>query len=245
VGVLVGSNAFNLAAMIGVSALLTGCVAVARRDLAPEGALCVAITVIAATVLLSWLSPVIGVVLALAVVVPYALWLREAEREALAEQSSESAAESSRATHHLLGLIVVDVALIVGGSFGMVEAALSLGNRWGVSEALLGVLILGPLTSIPNAATAIRLGLAGRPTALVGETFNSNAINLGVGAIIPALFVSVTHPSGTGKLELAWVVAMTLIAVALLARRRGVRRPEAAALVIMYAGFVAIAALVP
>ena len=37
VGVLVGSNAFNLAAMIGVSALLTGCVAVARRDLAPEG----------------------------------------------------------------------------------------------------------------------------------------------------------------------------------------------------------------
>ena len=78
VGVLVGSNAFNLAAMIGVSALLTGCVAVARRDLAPEGALCVAITVIAAAVLLRWLSPVIGVLLALAAVVPYALWLRKA-----------------------------------------------------------------------------------------------------------------------------------------------------------------------
>src|SRR6185436_812409 len=133
-----------------------------------------------------------------------------------AEHSGASAAESTRATHHLLGLIVVDVALIVGGSFGMVEAALSLGHRWGVSEALLGVLILGPLTSIPNAATAIRLGLAGRSTALVGE-------------IIPALFVSVTHPSGTAKLEVAWVVAMTLIAVGLLARRRGVRRPEAAA----------------
>jgi len=142
-------------------------------------------------------------------------------------------------------LIVVDVALIVGGSIGMVESALSLGHRLGVSDALLGVLILGPLTSIPNAATAIRLGLGGRSTALVGEAFNSNAINLGVGAIIPALFVSVTDPSDTAKLELAWVVGMTLIAVALLARRRGVRRPEAAALVIMYAGFVAIAALVP
>ena len=81
----------------------------------------------------------------------------------------------------------------------MVESALSLGRRWGVSEALLGVLILGPLTSIPNAATAIRLGLAGRSTALVGETFNSNAINLGVGAIIPALFVTVTHPVGAGE----------------------------------------------
>jgi cation:H+ antiporter len=125
----------------------------------------------------------------------------------------------------------------------MVESALTLGHRWGVSEALLGVLILGPLTSIPNAATGIRLGTAGRSTALVGETFNSNAINLGVGAVIPALFVSIARPSGTAKLEVAWVVAMTLITIALLARRRGIRRPEAAALVIMYAGFVAIAAL--
>jgi cation:H+ antiporter len=241
VGVLVGSNAFNLAAMIGVSALLAGCVALSRRDLAPEGALCASITVIGAAVLLHWLPPVAGLVLAVAAVVPYALWLREAEREALADHPSPP--QSTRATHHLLALIVVDVALIVGGSFGMVESALTLGHRWGVSEALLGVLILGPLTSIPNAATGIRLGRAGRSTALVGETFNSNAINLGVGAVIPALFVSVAHPSGTAKLEVAWVVAMTLITIALLARRRGIRRPEAAALVIMYAGFVAIAAL--
>jgi cation:H+ antiporter len=242
VGVLVGSNAFNLAAMIGVSALLTGCVALARRDLVPEGALCAAITVIAAAVLLRWLPPGVGVVLAVAAVVPYALWLREAERHALADHAS-APATSTKATRHLLALIVVDVALIIGGSFGMVESALTLGHRWGVSEALLGVLILGPLTSIPNAATAIRLGLAGRSTALVGEAFNSNAINLGVGAIIPALFVSVTHPSGAAKLEVAWVVAMTLVTIALLWRRRGIRRPEAAALVIMYAGFVAIAAL--
>src|SRR6185312_4562991 len=201
VGVLVGSNAFNLAAMIGVSALLTGCVAVSRRDLAPEGALCVAITAIGAAVLLRWLPPVVGVVLAVAAVIPYALWLREAEREALSHPTT--ATQSPRATHHLLGLIVVDATLIIGGSIGMVESALTLGNHWGVSEALLGVLILGPLTSIPNAATAIRLGLAGRSSALVGETFNSNAINLGVGAIIPALFVSATHPSGTAKVEVA------------------------------------------
>jgi len=124
VGVLVGSNAFNLAAMIWVSALLTGCVALARRDLVPEAALCVAITVIAAAVLLRWLPPVVGVVLALAAVVPYGLWLREAERHALADHPSSPTDASTRATHHLLGLIVVDVALIVGGSFGMVESAL-------------------------------------------------------------------------------------------------------------------------
>src|SRR5436305_11265375 len=110
VGVLVGSNAFNLAAIIRVSALLTGCVALSRRDLVPEGALCVAITVIGAAVLLRWLPPVAGVVLAVAAVVPYARWLREAEREALEHPSGgdQSTTRATRATHHLLALIVVD-----------------------------------------------------------------------------------------------------------------------------------------
>ena len=96
VGVLVGSNAFNLAAMIGVSALLTGCVALSRRDLAPEGALCAAITLIAAAVLLRWLPPVVGVVLAVGAVVPYAMWLREAEHQAAASELRSSSAAPVR-----------------------------------------------------------------------------------------------------------------------------------------------------
>jgi cation:H+ antiporter len=243
VGVLVGSNAFNLAAMIGVSALLTGCVRLSRSDLAPEAALCVAITLIAAAVLLRWLGPVPGAVLTAAVIVPYALWLRDAERHASGHSTAAPASASSRPTHHLLGLIVVDGALIIGGSFGMVESALTLGGRLNISQALLGVLILGPLTSLPNAATAIRLGLAGRSTALVGETFNSNAINLGIGAVIPALFVAISHPSETAKVQVAWVVAMTVVTVAMLSRRRGIRRPEAASLLVMYAGFVLVTLL--
>ena len=59
---------------------------------------------------------------------------------------------------------------------------------------MLGFLILAPLTSIPNALTAVRLGLAGRGAALVGETFNSNTINLGFGVIVPSLFVTFAAP---------------------------------------------------
>ncbi len=92
-------------------------------------------------------------------------------------------------------LIVVDLALIVAGSAGMVQTALTLGDDWHISSAVLGALILGPLTSIPNAATAVRLGRAGRGAALVGETFNSNTINLAAGVVDP---VAVRHP-GRGR----------------------------------------------
>jgi Ca2+/Na+ antiporter len=152
------------------------------------------------------------------------------------EQPAET---STDPTHHLLALIVLDVALIVAGSAGMVEAALSLGGDWHIPNTVLGVLILAPLTSLPNAITAIRLGLAGRGAALVGETFNSNSINLGVGVIAPSLFVTFAALSSVDKQQLAFLLVMTIATLGLLGRRDGMRRAEAAVLVILYFAFVA------
>ena len=68
VGVIVGSNTFNLAAMIGVSALLVGCVQVARNTLLLEGSVALAVTVIVIALLVGWISAV-PAVLAIACVV--------------------------------------------------------------------------------------------------------------------------------------------------------------------------------
>jgi Ca2+/Na+ antiporter len=100
------------------------------------------------------------------------------------------------------------------------------------------VLVLAPLTSIPNAVTGIRLGLARRGAALVGEAFNSNTINLGFGVVVPALFTATVALTSTAKLQLGWLVAMTLVCLALLAAPRGLRRLGGAGLVALYAGFV-------
>ncbi|HEY1516609.1 MAG TPA: hypothetical protein VGF91_09330 [Solirubrobacteraceae bacterium] len=250
VGVLVGSNGFNLAAMIGLSALITGRVRLARATLLLEGAVGLIVTLVAATLLLGWLSPASATVLTVFTLIPYLAVVIAGSRlsgrhfKRLAQALHEHAATdrepdtSANPTHHLLALIVVDVALIVAGSFGMVEAALSLGTHWHISDAVLGVLILGPLTSIPNAMTAVRLGVAGRGAALVGETFNSNTINLGFGVIVPSLFVTFTAVTTLGKLQLAWLVGATLVTLAALARPGGMRRSQAAVLVVLYFAFV-------
>jgi cation:H+ antiporter len=250
VGVLVGSNGFNLAAMIGLSALLAGRVRLARETLMFEGAVSLLITLFAAALLLRWLSPAGATVLSAFFVVPYLAVVvagpsfRGRRLSRLSRALHEHAAPerppdtSTDPTHHLLGLIVVDLILIVAGAAGMVESALSLAGDWHISNVVLGVLILGPLTSIPNALTAVRLGLAGRGAALVGETFNSNTINLGFGLIVPSLFVTFAAVTTLGKLQLAWLVGATLFTLGALARPGGMRRLEAAMLVILYFAFV-------
>ena len=237
VGVLVGSNTFNIAAMLGVSALIAGSVCLPRRALLLEGTAGAAVTLIASALLLGWISPGLAAVLAAGAIVPYLLLLLGERRPRARSETRQP--EGHGATHHLLGLIALDVTLIVAASAGMVQAALTLGQHWHISNAALGVLILAPLTSIPNAITGVRLGAAGRGTALVGETFNSNTINLAAGVIVPSLFVTLGVLSATGKAQLGWLVGMTAVTLALLATRGGIHRPQALLLIALYAGFVA------
>jgi cation:H+ antiporter len=237
-GVLVGSNGFNLAAMIGLSALLTGRVELSRRVLLIEGMVGLLVAIVAGALLAGWLSPGAAAGSSALVLIPYLVLVLTGSR-LLGERSEQPPDTHANPTHHLLALIVVDVALIIAGSAGMVQTALTLAGDWHVSGAILGVLILGPLTSIPNATTAVRLGLAGRGAALVGETFNSNTINLGAGVIAPSLFVTFAAISTLGKLQLAWLLAATVLTLFLLARPGGMRRAGAVALIVLYLAFVA------
>jgi len=253
-GVLVGSCNFNLAAMIGLSALITGAVRIAPEALLLDGAVGLAVTAIASAALLGWVSAPLALILAVVFVIPYLVVLVGGSEILLTDRAKSGtlgrllaqrgpdrqADPASDPTHHLLALVVVDVILIVAGSAGMVQAAISLGGRWHVSGTIIGVLVLAPLTSLPNAWTAVRLGSDGRGAALVAETLNSNTINLFAGAIVPAMFVTLTAASTAAKVQVAWLGAMTLVALGLLMRSAGVRRPQAGLLILLYVVFVVV-----
>lgn len=257
VGVIVGSNTFNLAAMIGVSALVAGCVQVARNTLVLEGTVALAVTAIVIALLLGWIAPVAAVLAVACFVAPYLLVVIGGERLAKrlglrrlaalvkSRDGTEGEAEARGhlthefVTHHQMVLMAIDMTLIVAGSFGMVQAALTLGARWGIASGVVGALILGPLTSLPNALTGIRLGRARRGAALVTEALNSNTINLVAGVALPSLFVTLTTRSGKDQLDLALLALAMVTTVALLAPRRGTGRTGAALIIALYAAFVA------
>jgi cation:H+ antiporter len=257
IGVIVGSNTFNLAAMIGVSVLLVGSVQVPRTTLMLEGTVGLAATAIVIALLLGWIPVAVALVLIAIVLVPYlvlviggyelALSLRlrrlaalVADRDIAAGAHSEGHTVADFATHRQLALMLVDLVLIVAGSFAMVQGALTLGSRWGVTSALIGALVLGPLTSLPNALTGIRLGMARRGSALVTETLNSNTINLVAGVALPSVVVTLTARTSTNQLGLALLAAAMLATVGLLGVRGGMKRAGAALIIALYVAFIAV-----
>jgi cation:H+ antiporter len=256
-GVVAGSNIFNLAAMIGLGALLAGRVHLPRAALVLEGTVAGLCTLSAVALVLGIMSAPIACLVFAVVLVPYVVLLVRGPEavqrlalpqgfarhlaRALAEREhapTRDVSELEEARSHALPMLAA-VALIVAGSIGMVQTALTLADAWHVPRTLVGVLVLAPLTSIPNAYTAVRLGLEHRGSALVSETLNSNTINLGGGVVIPALFVSLGALSTSVRIDLAWLVATTVTALLLLGRPRGMNRAGGAAVVALYLVFVA------
>ena len=245
---MLGSNVFNLAAMIGLSAIVCGGVRIRREALAVEGAVGVAATLVVSALVLELLGAWATLGLLAAVLVPY-LVLLGLGPERSPRPFRRFFGEPHRPDHVLVHgervlvptlTLLPALAIIVAGSIGMVDAALRLADRWSVPDVIVGIVVLAILTSLPNAFTAVRLALQRRGSALVSETLNSNTTNLVFGVSVPALFVAVGSTSVLTGFDLGWLLLLNVVVLALLARTRGVGRSEGAAILLLYAVFVAV-----
>jgi cation:H+ antiporter len=258
-GVVLGSNIFNLAALLGLGALVAGRIQVQREGLLLDGGVAVLVTAVVAALLLGWLGPWPAILLLAVILVPYVLALgtkpNVIARWALPDGISRllalaikevdiEAAEDPRVSHAAgpwSGVLLIPpaLALIVAGSAGMVSSALTLAATWHLPSSLVGSVILAGLTSLPNAYAALRLAVQGRGAATVSEALNSNTINLLAGVALPALIFG-TYGGADARLELVWVAGMTAIALLLLGRPRGLTRGGGMILILGYVAFVII-----
>ena len=234
VGVVVGSNAFNLAAMLGLSAVVAARVRAEHDTFQLEAAVGLSLLAVLLAVVAGGIGGTAGGALVGAIAVPYVVLLaREPRHQA-------RAAHSRREAVHLLVVLLLALGLIVAGSVGAVRAATDLAHAWSVPDALVGVVVLAILTSLPNAWTGIRFGLQGRGSALASEALNSNSINLVAGLALPAAFGSFAGFSGLAVFDLAWLVAMTAAAFVLIGRRSGAGRRAGVFLIALYAVFLVV-----
>ena len=255
-GVVIGSNVFNLAALLGLSAVVAGRVAFHRRVVLLGGVPGVWVAVVCLLTVAAVVPPVAGLALALAVGMPYValLGMRRARMERLRLPAGwaswltaavhEEEAELAEAIRPRPGTwrdgLTAAVALIavVGASITMEQAATTLGRRYAVADIIVGALVLAVVTSLPNAVTAVYLARRGRGAAVLSTALNSNAINVTAGLLVPASLTGLGPRSGQDILVAAWYAGLTVFALALAYRDRGLGRIPGVAIIVGYLAFV-------
>ena len=255
-GVVIGSNVFNLAALLGLAAVVAGWIGFHRRVVVLAGIPAVWIAAVCLLTVGAVVGPAAGLALTMVVLVPYVavLGMRRARMErlrlpgrwvqwlvaAVHEEETELLAAIRPRRGGWRDAIAAAAALLVviGASTVMEVAATTLGRRYAIADIITGGLVLAVVTSLPNAVTAVYLARRGRGAAVLSTALNSNAINVVAGLLIPACLAGLGPRSGQGTLVAAWYAGLTVLALALAFRGRGLGRLSGAAIIAGYLAFV-------
>ncbi|MEO6887978.1 MAG: hypothetical protein ABI456_02770 [Ktedonobacteraceae bacterium] len=255
-GVVLGSNIFNLAALLGLSAVIAGEVRVKRTGLLFNGGVALLVTVVVAALLFGFISPLISGILLGVLFIPYVVLLalhplrvkqlalpnsiKRSLSDMLTSVSQDARKDQTAPKASLNDLLAVVPTLvsIVVASIGMVNTAITLGATWHLSHVIIGTLILATLTGIPNMITAVRLALHGRGAAVVSESLNSNTLNALSGIFLPVLILGLGTISGLTVFALWWLLGMTVLVLVLASFQGGISRWNGIVVIGLYCIFV-------
>ncbi len=260
VGVVLGSNAFNLAALLGLGAIVAGRIALHRKVVVLEGVVAAAVAALAAATISGLVDPAVCVALTVVVLVPYVIlsalpperrprvplprvwgrWLALA----VAEEEVEllTAIAPRRGTRRDAAVVAFAVPAVVGASAAMEGAASALGIQHGIPSIVTGGVVLAAVTSFPNVVAAVYLARRGRGPAAFSVALNSNAVNVVVGLMIPAVIVAGAVLSHDGAFITSVYVGLTLVTLALAWAGRGLGRWAGGLIVVLYVAFVVVLA---
>jgi cation:H+ antiporter len=260
-GVVLGSNVFNLAGLLGVSAVVAGRVSIGREGLLLNGAIALVVTSVIVALLFGFVSPTVSVVLLALLIAPYlALLTRRPPqiaqlklRPSVSRFLTAAIGHAHRDARKRKGtrpggwrdvlVVLVALVVIVACSVGAVHSAVTLAGRWELHHAVMGTLILAAVTSIPNVVAAVKLAREARGAAVVSEAINSNTLNALAGICLPALVLGVGAVSGQTIFTAAWLLGMTAIAIVAAGRPRGLSRLGGLILIGLYLVFAALVAI--
>src|SRR5260370_185343 len=186
IGIVVGSNIFNVLLVLGVSALIIP-LTVTKRVIRLDVPIMIAVSVLLYLLALDGAISRWDGLLLFAGVVAYTLFTvlgarHERSQSWVTEVPAASAIEqpSSRRYSVITQVVFIAIGLVmlVIGARWFVSGAVSLAESLGVSETVIGLTIVAAGTSLPEAATSIVAALRRKPEIAVGNIVGSNIANV-------------------------------------------------------------------
>jgi cation:H+ antiporter len=239
IGNVVGSNIANLALVLGITALVRP-PSLRGRIVKRDAIVLVASTVLVPVLLLDTeLSRLEGAFLVTCLLAYLFLTLRAARsapHHAADRKTSVPVVSTSLRLNALL--TAGSVAVLVGGSELLVRACVEIAAWLGVSEATVGLSVAALGTSLPELMTSIVAARHGQPEMAAGNLIGSSILNLLLILGATSLLIPLVR-SSVSLVDLGVMIAVSLLALALMATKARVERREGALLGGIYVGYLA------
>lgn len=246
-GNVVGSNIFNVLAVLGVTALIAPLVVqqqLVRFEVPLVVGLSVLVLVMAMDGRIGFFD---GLLLASGLVAYTVLVIRQSRREGSAVQA-EYEQEFGSGSAGWLGRLPVQIAFVLGGlgllvlgASWLVDGAVAIARALEISEVVIGLTIVAAGTSFPELATSIVAAFRGERDIAVGNVIGSSVFNLlgilGVAAIVTPGGLSVAQ--GLVYFDIPVMIAVAFACLPIFSTGQRIARWEGGLFLAYYAAYIA------
>jgi cation:H+ antiporter len=237
-GNIIGSNNFNLFFILGVAGVITP-LAVQSSTLFKE----IPISLIAGIMVLilansfifqeKILSRVDGIIL----LILFLIFLAYVYTQLKGEPVIENIKELNLPVWKIWGLIIVGLLALIAGGRLVVDSAVFMASKMGVSEKLIGLTIIAAGTSLPELATSVVAAFKKNSDIAIGNVIGSNIFNiffiLGISATVRPIAYDIAFNRDIYLL----LGGTTLLFLLLYWGKKKLARPTAALLVITFIAY--------
>ena len=213
IGNVVGSNIFNVFAILGLTALFFP-IAVSRENMKFEIPFCIAVSVLLMLLVYNFFvvgEPRLGRWdgAALLLVFTAFMWISLRRGKNSAATVGESVEEVNKSLWFAAFSILGGLAALIVSSNFFVDEAVAIARKLGVSDAFISITLLACGTSLPELAAAVTAAVKKDTDMALGNIIGSNIFN----ATMILGTASLITPLTTGKIGLVDYGAMILAAV--------------------------------
>lgn len=240
VGNVVGSNIFNIAAIVGFAAIVYP-MRVHAQLIRLDIPIMIGVSILLAALLADGAVSRIDAGAFLVGMVAYTVFSFRAGAAAEAPEVEQEFAKGNPREHRHLAL---DIALFVGGllllvfgSRALVTGAVSVASTLGVSETIIGLTIVAAGTSLPELATSSVAAIRKQPDIAIGNVVGSNIFNV-LGILGLAGVIAPMQAPDLSRIDLGAMLVFAILLFPLARSGFVVKRWEGSVLLLGYAVYL-------
>lgn len=226
VGCVIGSNIWNIAGILGITATFAGVINTDARDLKRDGL----VTLGTGLILIFFMFfGDIGKMASIVMILLYAVYLwrliKDQKKYQMEENKGKESTELndepkkskfSTINKKQLALVTVGLAGLIIGCRILVYAGVELARIAGIPEMIMGLFTLAIGTSIPELVVTFSSAMKGLHELSIGTVLGSNTFNILIGIGVPALIMSIPVEPMSLSFDAPFMIFVTLLLIGLI-----------------------------
>ncbi|MDD1764065.1 MAG: calcium/sodium antiporter, partial [Methanobacteriaceae archaeon] len=251
----IGSNIWNIAGILGITAAYVGLVRSNPRGLTRDGA----VTLITALILVAFMfmgsiNKFAGIIM-IAVYAVY-LWIlvKDQKKENISNKAKEEINDIDENSHEkiespkksrkidkkIIAWTLVGLAGLIIGCRLLIYSGVELATMMGVPAMIMGLFTLAIGTSIPELVVTFSSAMKGLHDLSIGNILGSNTFNIMIGIGIPALIMDIPVEPLSLTFDAPAMILVTILVLLLIKRGMKLTRTDGIILMATYIAYAYI-----